>query len=96
MGYIPSYAGLSVSGPLDIANEIDSCHQAVELLGKSKDIDGLINIVNDQVDPYMTMEDIYEKHLFGRVWENGHISSNFFNIDNDTSLIILTNTASFY
>lgn len=96
MGYIPSYAGLSVSGPLDIANEIDSCHQAVELLGKSKDIDGLINMVNDQVDPYMTMEDIYEKHLFGRVWENGHISSNFFNIDDDTSLIILTNTASFY
>ena len=96
MGYIPSYAGLSASGPLDIVEEVDQCHQAVELLGKSKDIDGLIDMINDQADPYMTMEDIYEKHLFGRVWENGVVPNDYFSIDKDTSLVILTNTASFY
>ena len=46
IGYAPSYAGLSVSGPLDIKSELLSSMQAVELLGKSCDLDALVSGIN--------------------------------------------------
>jgi len=67
---------LSVSGPLNLVEDIGKSHQAIELLGKSKDLDALADIVNDKPDPYLTKDAIYDKYIFGRVWENEPAASN--------------------
>ena len=97
MGYTPSYAGLSGAGPLSIASEIDVSHQAIELLGKSKDLDQLTGVINGTPNPYMTKDEINDKFLYGRVWENGAgaLSSTAYNAALDRSLNILLNM-SFY
>ena len=71
MGYTPSYAGLSVAGPLSVIDEMKVSHQAIELLGKSKDLDKLASSVNPEPNPYMTRDEISSKYLFGRIWQNG-------------------------
>ena len=95
MGYRPSYAGLSVSGPLDIKEEIDACHQPIELLGKSKNLDILAQAVNGQPDPYLTKDELYDKCMFGRAYENGHgaLSTTSFDYSLDKSLVMFENAA---
>ena len=36
----------------------------------SKNIDGLIDSTNVDADPYLTKEQIFDKWLFGRAYEN--------------------------
>ena len=47
----------------------------VELLGKSKDIQSVISTVNDDVDPYTTKKSLFEKNMYGRIYEDDGISS---------------------
>ena len=90
MGYSPLYAYNEFENVLSICDEINYSHQAVELLGKSKDIDGLIDSVVTDIDPYLSKKDICDRHLYGRVYEDdGHGKQ--FSIDDDTTLTLFSN-----
>ena len=73
MGYIPSYAYSKYKNILDIKSELSSSYQAVELLGKSKDVQAIADNVNYEVDPYVTKKDLFEKYMFGRIYEDDGI-----------------------
>lgn len=95
MGYLPSYAKNDYDNALDVSKSIDDNYQAIELLGRSKNIDKLIENASTSSDPYLTKEDIFEKHMFGRVYENGadELSTKSFSLDEDVSLNIFSNLA---
>ena len=95
MGYIPSYAGIISSKILDISEEVSQSHQAVELLGKSRNVDMIAERVNSDANPYLTKKEIYDNYLVGRVYENGpgELSNTYFNYDDDKSLKMLHNRA---
>lgn len=42
----------------------------VELLGKSKDIEGAISRTNPESDPYITKQDLFDKYMYGRIYED--------------------------
>lgn len=75
MGYIPSYPGILSSKTLDLSEELSSSHQAVELLGMSKNLDSLESRINADANPYLSKDEIYSKYLFGRAYENGPIET---------------------
>lgn len=87
IGYVPSYAGILSSGPLNIAKDLLSCYQPIELLGKSKNIQKLIDSININPDPYRTKEEIFENFLYGRAYEDY--------LSNDMSLNIFSNESMF-
>lgn len=99
MGYIPSYPGILSSKTLDLSEELSSSHQAVELLGMSKNLDSLESRINADANPYLSKDEIYSKYLFGRAYENGPIetglSDTYFSYDQDQSMKMLENR-SFY
>ncbi len=70
MGYIPAYSGLEDDRLLDVADEMGENYQSIELLGRSKNIDRLIDSVNDSPDPYVTTSEILESGICGRVFED--------------------------
>ena len=47
----------------------------VELLGKSKYLDKLIDDANPESDPYVTKRSLYEKYMYGRIYEDDGVSS---------------------
>ena len=55
---------------------MSSSYQAVELLGKSKDVESLTSIVNTTPDPYATKKDLFDKYMFGRIYEDDGIMRN--------------------
>jgi len=73
MGYIPSYTYSKYKNVLDIKSELGSSYQAVELLGKSKDVQAIAERVNEEVDPYVTKKDLLDKYMFGRIYEDDGI-----------------------
>ena len=84
IGYNPSYAGLSICGPLDVKGDFTNlAYSAVELLGKEKDLDKLAKYVNAAPDPYLTKDEIYDRYIFGRAWE---ISTSFDGVNFSYSL----------
>lgn len=93
LGYIPAYNGIADDKTLDLIDDIPSCYQAIELLGQSKNIDSLIDMVNTTPNPYLTKEDIYNNNFFGRVYENGvgDLSDDQFDISKDNTLNIFSN-----
>lgn len=71
MSYLPSYPGkdkrINVMSLPDIsANQ----YHPVELLGQSRNIDGLIDMINPTPNPYFSFDDISANHVFGRVYED--------------------------
>jgi hypothetical protein len=90
MGYTPSYTYNDFGNILSIEHDVDSCHQAIELLGKSKNIDGMVDSTLSAIDPYLTKEDICEKYLVGRVFED-NADGKQFSIDDDTTLTLFSN-----
>lgn len=89
LGYIPQYPGVADENELDISMNLVSSYQSVELMGRSKNIDKIIDSINPDVDPYVTDETIRENGLFGRVWED------FADAPDDKSLLIIENEALF-
>lgn len=69
ISYLPVYPGLS--GEAKLYNKYaGSEYYNIELLGMSKDIDGLIKLVNPNPNPYVSYEDIISCTEFGRVYED--------------------------
>lgn len=69
ISYLPSYPGLS--GEAKLYNKYaGSEYYNIELLGMSKDIDGLIKLVNPNPNPYVDYEGIISSTEFGRVYED--------------------------
>lgn len=97
MGYSPLYTKNYYGNVLDISHEIEESHQPIELLGKSKNIDKLIDNARLSTDPYITKEAIIDKYMYGRIYEHGSkdISLSAFLDENDKSLRIFDNK-SFY
>lgn len=98
IGYNPSYAGLSGCGPLDVKEDLSALsYSAIELLGKEKDLDALAGQVNANPDPYLTKTQIYDKYLFGRIWESGasNTTGQTWIYDQDDSLVIYGNIPMF-
>ena len=75
MGYVPSYTYGKYANVLDIKDDLNSSHQMIELLGKSKDIESSISTVNSDANPYMTKKSIFENTMYGRIYEDDGISS---------------------
>ncbi len=91
-----------MTGPLDIKSEISSSLQAVELLGKSCDLDVIAAGINPSPNPYLTKKTLFDEHLFGRAWENKNSANgrydlqaadDAFSYDDDQSLEIFDNAA---
>jgi len=69
MSYLPSYPG--ISGEAEIYKKYKNYeYYNIELLGMSKDIEYLINLVNPNPNPYVTYESIISSVEFGRVYED--------------------------
>ena len=45
----------------------------VELLGKSKDIESIAAKVNEDPDPYVTKQMLFDKYMYGRIYEDDGI-----------------------
>ena len=69
ISYLPSYPGLSGEAKL-YTKYAGSEYYNIELLGMSKDIDGLIKLVNPSPNPYVSYDDIVNDTEFGRVYED--------------------------
>lgn len=69
ISYLPVYPALSNEAM--IYTKWDDAEQHnLELLGMSKDIDGMIGLVNPSPDPYLDYEKVVENSVFGRVYED--------------------------
>ena len=75
IGYTPLYAYDVYENVLDMKNSLNSSHQIVELLGKSKDIENIISRININPNPYLTVDDIVKKYAYGRIYETNDLSS---------------------
>lgn len=69
--YIPLYPGENGKiNTLLTEDEISSEYYNFELLGRSKDIDREIGMINVNADPYFNIDEIRKNYTFGRVYEN--------------------------
>ena len=69
--YIPLYPGENGKvNTLSTEDEISSEYYNFELLGRSKDIDTEIGMININADPYFNIDEIRKNYTFGRVYEN--------------------------
>ena len=73
MGYSPCYTYGQHKNILDVKHELDESHQIVELLGKSKNIEDLVKYVNSDPDPYITKRKLFDKYMYGRIYEDDGI-----------------------
>ena len=71
ISYLPVYPGNQEVAEFNKRVDISAnSYYPVELLGQSKNIDDLIEMVNPTPNPYFTMEEISTNHVFGRVYED--------------------------
>ena len=69
--YIPLYPGENGKiNTLSTEDEISSEYYNFELLGRSKNIDTEIGMININADPYFNIDEIRKNYTFGRVYEN--------------------------
>jgi len=68
--YLPLYPGVSSEIQLKKSKISADEYQNVELLGRSKNIDGYIEITNPSPDPYFSYDTISGNYTFGRVYED--------------------------
>ena len=85
ISYIPSYPALSNEAKIYAKWPADEWHN-IELLGRSKDIDDAIKLVNPNPNPYLDYEKITEDLAFGRVYED-------YNPSEDKTFKVISNPA---
>lgn len=68
--YIPLYPGEYGKIKYENIRKISSDYYNFELLGRSRNIDQEIGMINPDADPYFDIDDIRENYTFGRVYEN--------------------------
>ena len=85
ISYIPSYPALSNEAKIYAKWPDDEWHN-IELLGRSKDIDDAIKLVNPNPNPYLDYEKITEDLAFGRVYED-------YNPSEDKTFKVISNPA---
>jgi hypothetical protein len=69
ISYTPIYPGVYTN----LNSSQNNDYRSIELLGNSRNIDDIIKRVNPTPDPYFTIEDIKNNHVFGRVYEEYNV-----------------------
>ena len=69
ISYIPSYPSLSNEAKI-YSKWPDQDWYDIELLGRAKDIDDFIKLVNPNPNPYLDYDSIMEEVAHGRVYED--------------------------
>lgn len=68
--YIPLYPGEYGKIKYENIRKISSDYYNFELLGRSRNIDQEIGMINPDADPYFDIDDIRKNYTFGRVYED--------------------------
>ena len=76
MSYLPVYPGQACRFDITRTEISSDKYFPVQLMGQSRNIDGIVKLINPTPNPYFTMEDITEKYTFGRVFEDYLSSDN--------------------